>query len=201
MPGDGAVRGPRHGAVAVPQGRGEDVAVGIEAVLGDITRQHVDVVVNAANSSLLGGGGVDGAIHAAAGPGLLAACRELRATTLPDGLPVGQAVATPAFDLPARWVVHTVGPNRHRGQRDPALLASCVTSSLDVAAGLGATSVALPAVGAGVYGWGAHEAAQVAVGAARDWVAAHPGSPVTTIRFVLFGPPLLAAFEEALRRG
>ncbi len=175
--------------------------MGIETVQGDITRQHVDVVVNAANSSLLGGGGVDGAIHAAAGPRLLAACRELRATTLPDGLPVGQAVATPGFDLPARWVVHTVGPDRHRGQTDPALLASCVTSSLDVAAGLGATSVALPAVGAGVYGWDATQAADVSVGAARAWVAAHPGTALTTIRFVLFSPPLLAAFHDALTRG
>ncbi|MBO0920008.1 O-acetyl-ADP-ribose deacetylase [Cellulomonas sp. zg-ZUI222] len=174
--------------------------MGIETVLGDITQQHVDVVVNAANSSLLGGGGVDGAIHAAAGPRLLAACRELRATTLPDGLPVGRAVATPAFDLPARWVVHTVGPDRHRGQTDPALLASCVTSSLDVADGLGATSVALPAVGAGVYGWDAAQAADVAVGAARAWVDAHPGASVTTVRFVLFSPALLGAFDAALVR-
>ena len=103
----------------------------IEAVRGDITTQDVDVVVNAANSSLLGGGGVDGAIHAAAGPELLAACRELRRTTLPDGLPVGDAVATPGFRLPARWVVHTVGPNRHAGQTDPALLASCFSRSLE----------------------------------------------------------------------
>ena len=172
----------------------------LESELGDITTQRVDVVVNAANSSLLGGGGVDGAIHAAAGPRLLAACRELRRTELPDGLPVGAAVATPGFDLPARWVVHTVGPNRHRGETDPALLASCVTSSLDVTARLGARTVALPAVGAGVYGWAPHEAAQVLVGAARDWDRAHPGTLVT-IRFVLFGPALLAAFEEAVAAG
>lgn len=91
----------------------------IEAVRGDITTQEVDAIVNAANSGLLGGGGVDGAIHRAAGPRLLQACRELRATSLPDGLPVGEAVATPGFDLPARWVIHTVGPNRHAGQTDP----------------------------------------------------------------------------------
>lgn len=172
----------------------------LETALGDITAQEVDVVVNAASSTLLGGGGVDGAIHAAAGPGLLAACRELRRTVLPDGLPVGRAVATPGFDLPARWVVHTVGPNRHRGQTDPELLASCVTTSLDVAAGLGARSVALPAVGAGVYGWAPDEAARVLVGAARAWDHAHPGA-LTTIRFVLLGPALLAAFEAAVAAG
>ena len=97
----------------------------ITAETGDLTRADTDAVVNAANSSLLGGGGVDGAIHAAAGPELLEACRELRRTVLPDGLPVGDAVATPGFDLPARWVIHTVGPNRHAGETDPALLASC----------------------------------------------------------------------------
>ena len=86
--------------------------VHIEASIGDITTQQVDAVVNAANSTLLGGGGVDGAIHTAAGPQLLEACRELRATTLPQGLPVGRAAATPAFEMPARWVIHTVGPNR-----------------------------------------------------------------------------------------
>ncbi len=94
----------------------------LEAVHGDITTQEVDAVVNAANSTLLGGGGVDGAIHRAAGPRLLQACRELCATELPYGLPVGQAVATPGFDLSARWVIHAVGPNRHAGQGDPALL-------------------------------------------------------------------------------
>lgn len=97
----------------------------IELVQGDITTRAVDAIVNAANSSLLGGGGVDGAIHRAAGPELLEACRELRRTELPDGLPVGAAVATSGFRLSARWVIHTVGPNRHAGQTDPALLASC----------------------------------------------------------------------------
>ena len=102
----------------------------IEAVQGDITTEVVDAIVNAANSSLLGGGGVDGAIHRAAGPRLLERCRELRHTTYPHGLPVGKAVATGAGNLPARWVIHTVGPNRHVGQTDPALLASCFTTSL-----------------------------------------------------------------------
>src|SRR5207342_656837 len=100
----------------------------------------------AANSSLLGGGGVDGAIHTAAGPRLLDECRQLRQTSLPDGLPVGDAVATGAGDLNIRWVIHTVGPNRHRGQTDPALLASCFTRSLEVAREVGARSIAFPAV-------------------------------------------------------
>ena len=167
----------------------------ITAHRGDLTHERVDAIVNAANSSLLGGGGVDGAIHRAAGPRLLAACRELRATTLPDGLPVGDAVATEAFDLPCRWVVHTVGPNRHAGQTDPALLVSCFTRSLEVAAGLGAASLAFPAVSAGVYGWDVREVARIAVAAVSD--APAPG--VDDVRFVLFSADALAAFEEALR--
>ena len=173
----------------------------LTAELGDITTVDVDAIVNAANSSLLGGGGVDGAIHAAAGPRLLAACRELRRTSLPDGLPVGGAVATPGFDLPARWVIHTVGPDRHRGQTDPTLLASCFTTSLDVAAGLGARTVAVPAVSAGVYGWDGPEVARVAVHAVRTWAAAADtadGRRVEAVRFVLFGPRLLGDFEDAL---
>ena len=171
----------------------------IEVAPGDITRQVVDVVVNAANSSLLGGGGVDGAIHAAAGPELLEECRRLRRSALPDGLPVGAAVATGAGRLPARWVVHTVGPNAHRGERDPALLASCFTSSLDAAAGLGAASVAFPAISAGAYGWPVTEVARVAVGAVRGWVpdAARAGV-VDLVRFVPFGAAATAAFEQAL---
>ncbi|GEK20400.1 O-acetyl-ADP-ribose deacetylase [Cellulomonas xylanilytica] len=167
----------------------------LEAVLGDITTQDVDAVVNAANSSLLGGGGVDGAIHAAAGPELLAACRELRRTALPDGLPVGEAVATPGFRLPARWVIHTVGPNRHRGQTDPALLSSCFTRSLDVADGLGASSVAFPAVSGGVYGWAMDEVARIAVEAVRGGVTG-----IERVRFVLFSPDSLDAFRTELDR-
>lgn len=173
----------------------------IEAVRGDVTTQQVDAIVNAANSSLLGGGGVDGAIHAAAGPALLAECRELRRTRLPDGLPVGDAVATGAGELPARWVVHTVGPNLHAGQTDPALLASCFTRALDVAAEVGARSLAVPAVSAGVYGWDVREVARVAVNAVRAWVAAHDdgaGAPVDLVRFVLVSDAALAAFDAAL---
>ena len=165
--------------------------------LGDITTEQVDAVVNAANSGLLGGGGVDGAIHRAAGPHLLAECRRLRATSHRGGLPVGQAVATGAGDLPCRWVIHTVGPNLHAGQSDPALLRSCFTGSLDVAAGLGARSVAFPAVSAGVYGWAADDVATIAVAAVRDWLGQHPGI-VDEVRFVLFTQPLLDAFDAAL---
>lgn len=165
----------------------------IETVQSDITTQEVDALVNAANSSLLGGGGVDGAIHRAAGPGLLEECMELRRTELPDGLPVGQAVPTAGHELPARWVIHTVGPNRHRGETDPALLAACFTSSLDVADAVGARSVAFPAVSAGVYGWAPDEVARVAADAVRGW-----SGQVELVRFVLFSAELLAAFETAL---
>ena len=170
----------------------------IAAELGDLTRTAADVLVNAASPALLGGGGVDGALHAAAGPELLAACREVRRTTWPDGLPVGEAVATEAGALPARWVVHTVGPNRHAGQTDPALLASCFTRSLDVADGLGARTVAFPAVSGGVYGWAMPEVARLAVGAVRAWAEQHPGTGVQEVRFVLVSAGALAQFESVL---
>ena len=165
----------------------------IEAVEGDLTRQRVDAVVNAANSSLLGGGGVDGALHDAAGPDLLAACREVRRTRWPDGLPVGEAVATPAGRLPCRWVIHTVGPNRHAGETDPALLARCFTRSLDVAVEVGARVVAFPAVSAGVYGWDPDVVARVAVAAVRGWAAEQPDG-VDVVRFVLRGAAVHEAF-------
>jgi O-acetyl-ADP-ribose deacetylase (regulator of RNase III) len=163
----------------------------IEAVRGDITREAVDAIVNAANSSLLGGGGVDGAIHRAAGPKLLEACRRIRNTTHREGLPVGEAVSTEGFDLPARWVIHTVGPNWNRGQQDPEQLASCFRSSLTEAERLGARSIAFPAISAGAYGWDVDEVARIAVQAARI-------SGIPTIRFVLFDERALAAFERAL---
>ncbi|WP_040283723.1 O-acetyl-ADP-ribose deacetylase [Tessaracoccus massiliensis] len=166
----------------------------VEAVLGDITTQDVDAIVNAANSSLLGGGGVDGAIHRAAGPGLLAECRRLRETDLPDGLPTGEAVATGAHDLPARWVIHTVGPDRHAGQTDPALLEACFRNSLLLASEVGARTVAFPAVSAGIYGWDASEVARIAAATVRSTEA----SGVEVVRFVLFSEPLLRAFEDAL---
>jgi O-acetyl-ADP-ribose deacetylase (regulator of RNase III) len=173
----------------------------IEAVLGDITTEQVDAIVNAANSQLLGGGGVDGAIHAAAGPALLEACRQVRDTTHPEGVDVGDAVATSAGNLRAQWVIHTVGPNRHRGQTDPALLASCFTRSLAVARSVGARSVAFPAVSAGIYGWDPTQVARVAVDAVRAELggASPEGSGgIELVRFVLFSPALLAEFEAAL---
>ena len=167
----------------------------IEPVEGDITTQLVDAIVNAANSSLLGGGGVDGAIHRAAGPRLLAECRQLRDTKYPHGLPVGAAVATGAGDLPARWVIHTVGPNRHVGQTDPAQLASCFEESLREAVRVGARSVAFPAISAGVYGWDADEVARIAVAAVRG--SSHLAE-LDLVRFVLFSPATREAFITAL---
>src|SRR5688500_12612139 len=139
----------------------------IEVVHADITTLDAGAIVNAANERMLGGGGVDGAIHRAAGPELLAACRDLRASSQRDGLPVGDAVATLGFALPARWVIHTVGPNRHAGQTDPQLLASCFRRSLEVADELGVVSVAFPAISAGVYGWAADDVATISVATVR----------------------------------
>lgn len=165
----------------------------LTAVRGDLTKQRVDAIVNAANSTLLGGGGVDGAIHRAAGPKLLAACRELCTTRLPNGLPVGHAVATPGFDLPAAWVIHTVGPNWHAGERDPELLASCVRESLKVADELGCTSVAFPAISAGVYGWDPDVVANILVHEAEAAT-----TQVAQISFVLFSDQLQRAFQSQL---
>lgn len=166
----------------------------VTAVQGDITEQQVDAVVNAANSSLLGGGGVDGAIHRRGGPEVLAACRRLRATTLPDGLPAGRAVATTAGDLPARWVIHTVGPVHSATEDRSAVLASAYRESLLVAEELGATTVAFPAVSAGVYGWPLEDAARIAVATVR----AHVPVTVREVRFVLLGPTAYAVFSAAL---
>lgn len=165
----------------------------IEAVQGDIVREQVDAIVNAANSSLLGGGGVDGAIHRAAGPRLLDECRLIRETTYPEGLPVGQAVTTDGYDLPARWVIHTVGPNRNRGETDPELLASCFRSSLDEARRIGATSIAFPAISGGVYGWAMADVARIAVATVRT-----NATGVDLVRFVLFSADALALFEREL---
>ena len=167
----------------------------IELVLGDITRQHVDAVVNAANSSLLGGGGVDGAIHEAAGAELHAACRALRAGDYVHGLPAGQAVATTAGDLSARWVIHTVGPVFEPGEDRSDVLASCFRECLRLADELGARSVAFPAISAGVYRWPIDEVARVAVGTVLA-----TRTEVDEVRFVLFGEPAFEAFLGALGR-
>jgi O-acetyl-ADP-ribose deacetylase (regulator of RNase III) len=169
------------------------VGAHIELAQGDITREAVDAIVNAANSSLLGGGGVDGAIHRAGGPAILAECRELRRTRLPDGLPTGEAVATTAGDLPARWVIHTVGPVYAKGEDRSGLLASCHVSSLQVADGLGARSVAFPAISTGVYGYPFAEAAPVAIRSVRE-----ASTRVELVRFVLFGEDTYRAFAAAL---
>ena len=167
----------------------------ITVVEGDLTTEAVDAVVNAANSSLLGGGGVDGAIHRAGGPEVLEACRALRAGSLPDGLPTGQAVATTAGRLPARWVIHTVGPV-HAHEDDPAgLLASCHVESLRVADELGASTVAFPAISCGVYGYPVDEAAPVAVAAVRD-----APTSVEEVRFVLRGADAVRAWQRSLSR-
>ncbi|MEH6821354.1 MAG: O-acetyl-ADP-ribose deacetylase [Dietzia psychralcaliphila] len=135
----------------------------VELRHGDITRLSVDGVVNAANSSLLGGGGVDGAIHRAGGPAILRECRELRATRIPDGLPTGHAVATGAGELPARWVIHTVGPVYGRTPDGPQRLTDCYRNCLAVADDLGARTVAFPLISAGAYGWPREDAVRTAL--------------------------------------
>jgi len=165
----------------------------LTAVLADITTLHVDAVVNAANSSLMGGGGVDGAIHRAGGPEILAECRQVRATHYPDGLPTGQAVATTAGDLPARWVIHTVGPVHSRSEDRSALLADCYRNSLRVADAAGARSVAFPAISAGIFGWPMDDAARIAVRTVRE-----ADTSVVEIRFALFSADALALFEAQL---
>ena len=151
---------------------------------GDITRMPADAIVNAANSSLLGGGGVDGAIHRAGGPAILEACRELRRTRFPDGLPTGQAVETTAGNLPARYVIHTVGPVWHGGgSGEEQLLASCYRSSLDVAVRLGLSSVSFPAISTGVYGYPREAAARVVWETLSAYLAAHNAPRLVTLVF------------------
>jgi O-acetyl-ADP-ribose deacetylase len=172
----------------------------MEVRRGDITTIALPdpdraAIVNAANSTLLGGGGVDGAIHRAGGPEILAACRELRATTLPDGLPAGDAVPTTAGRLPAHWVIHTVGPVFSPAEDRSATLASCYRRSLEVADELGATAVAFPAVSAGVYGWPMDDAARIAV----ETVAA-AATAVELAVFVPFSVDAERLFDAAVRR-
>ncbi|MFG2333073.1 O-acetyl-ADP-ribose deacetylase [Streptomyces sp. NPDC048604] len=166
----------------------------ITLVLGDITDQHVDAIVNAANSSLLGGGGVDGAIHRRGGQAILDDCRRLRASHYGKGLPTGRAVATTAGELHADHVIHTVGPVHSSSEDRSELLASCYRESLRVAGELGARSVAFPAVSTGIYGWPMDDGARIAVRTVRE---SAPAS-VTDVRFVLFDRAAYREFEAAL---
>ncbi|QES47415.1 O-acetyl-ADP-ribose deacetylase [Streptomyces venezuelae] len=168
--------------------------VRITLVQGDITAETADAIVNAANSSLLGGGGVDGAIHRRGGPEILAACRALRASHYGKGLATGQAVATTAGRLSAEHVIHTVGPVWSREEDRSALLASCYRESLRIAAELGARTVAFPAISTGIYGWPMDDGARIAVETARTAALA----PVEEVRFVLFDDRAYAAFAEQL---
>ncbi|MEU2160813.1 O-acetyl-ADP-ribose deacetylase [Streptomyces sp. NPDC019208] len=162
----------------------------ITLVRGDITEQDVDAVVNAANSSLLGGGGVDGAIHRRGGPEILEECRRLRASHYGKGLPTGRAVATAAGRLPARWVIHTVGPVHSRSEDRSEQLASCYRESLRVADELGARTVAFPAISTGVYGWPMDDGARIATETVRNTGT----TSVEEVRFVLFDEPAYDAF-------
>lgn len=162
----------------------------ITLVRGDITEQDVDAVVNAANSSLLGGGGVDGAIHRRGGPEILEECRRLRASHYGKGLPTGRAVATTAGRLPAQWVIHTVGPVHSRSEDRSEQLASCYRESLRVADELGARTVAFPAISTGIYGWPMDDGARIATETVRNTGT----TSVEEVRFVLFDEPAYDAF-------
>lgn len=137
----------------------------IKLVEGDITKENVDAIVNAANSSLMGGGGVDGAIHRAAGPQLLEECKKIRKERYPEGLPTGEAVITNGYNLPARHVIHTVGPIYRGGKNnEPELLASCYRNCLKIAKEKGLKTISFPAISTGVYGYPKEEAANIAIG-------------------------------------
>ena len=153
--------------------------------VGDLTREAVDAIVNAANSSLLGGGGVDGAIHRAGGPEILEACRTLRRTTFPDGLPTGEAVITTGGRLPAKFVIHTVGPiyGRHDGE-DAKLLARCYENSIALAVKHGLATIAFPAISTGVYGYPKDEAKKVSIAAVQRALEVH--ASIIEVRLVYF---------------
>ena len=155
----------------------------LSVVKGDITRQRVDAIVNAANRRMRGGGGVDGAIHAAGGPAILAEC----IARFPDGLPTGQAGYTTGGDLPASYVIHVVGPNYRAGERDRALLVSCYANALRIGDELGIDSIAFPLVSAGIYGWPREDAVRAAV----DTLRATPTS---------VGAAFIVAFDDAMHR-
>ena len=170
-------------------------AATVELVRGDITLETLDAIVNAANSGLLGGGGVDGAIHRAGGPAILEECRRIREQR--GMLPAGQAVLTTAGRLPARHVIHTVGPIWNGGQEgEPGVLAACYRNSLGLAVSQGLSSVAFPSISTGAYGYPVNQAAAVALGVVREALLA--GAPLALVRFVLFSQADLETYEKAL---
>ena len=161
--------------------------------VGDITREQVDAIVNAANGTLLGGGGVDGAIHRAGGPEILKQCKEIRATKFPEGLPTGQAVITTAGRMPAKHVIHTVGPVYGKGGQEKAeLLASCYRNSLGLAVDHGLKTIAFPAVSTGIYGYPLNEAAKVSATAIEEFLRSH--ALLDEVRLVFFSPTDAEAF-------
>lgn len=182
-------------------GAGAEARIGntrVTLVQGDITEQEVDAVVNAANSTLMGGGGVDGAIHRRGGPAILEACRRIRQERYPDGLPAGDAVPTTAGSLPAGAVIHTVGPRWKGGNRgEPERLASAYRRSLEVAEENGWRTVAFPSISTGVYGYPTAEAAGVALRAIGDAIRAHPHA-FDEVRLVLFSAPDLETYRARL---
>ena len=164
--------------------------------VGDITKEMVDAIVNAANSTLLGGGGVDGAIHRAGGPDILRECKEIRRDHYPDGLPTGQAVMTTAGKMPAKHVIHTVGPVYGRGGKDKAeLLSACYHNSLTLAADKGLKTIAFPAISTGVYGYPLNEAARVSSQAIQLFLSS--SNPLGEIRLVFFSPSDVQAFLKS----
>jgi O-acetyl-ADP-ribose deacetylase (regulator of RNase III) len=167
---------------------------------GDITKQAVDAIVNAANSSLLGGGGVDGAIHRYGGPAILIECREIRRTQYPDGLPIGQAVITTAGNLPAKHVIHTVGPIWRGGmQGEPALLAGAYHNSLALAVDQGVRTIAFPSISTGAYGYPLAEAATIALQTILQFLTTHPNA-LDEVRMVLFSDYDLTIYTQVLAR-
>jgi O-acetyl-ADP-ribose deacetylase (regulator of RNase III) len=164
---------------------------------GDLTLLPADAIVNAANSSLLGGGGIDGAIHRRGGPEILVECRRLRAERYPDGLPTGEAVITTAGRLLARHVIHTVGPVYSQRPEVPTRLAACHSNSLTLAVREGLRTIAFPAISTGVYGYPLDLAAPIALGATIQHLRLHPDAH-DEVQFVLFSPAVLAAFANAL---
>jgi O-acetyl-ADP-ribose deacetylase (regulator of RNase III) len=169
------------------------MATTIDFIQNDITKVVADAIVNAANSRLAGGGGVDGAIHRAGGPSILEECRKI------GGCPTGSAVATGAGNLPAKWVIHAVGPVYHGKEKDVEQLASCHLKSLDLALEKGCRSIAFPAISTGAYGYPVAEAAVIAVGTVHGWILNHPGM-IDRVTFVLFDAETLDAYKSAHQR-